>query len=70
MMGLHGIRVGIAWLWCSNVDRVIFNGEQSKDQPKGDNWEAHDFSVYLRVIPLAGDMYYCTSNTWKERKKK
>lgn len=53
-MGLHGMRVGIAWLWCANFDRGVFNGKQSKDQPEGDNWEAHDFSVYLRAIPLAG----------------
>lgn len=70
MMGLHGMRVGIAWLWYVNVDRGIFNGKQSKDQPKGDNWEAGDFSLYLRIIPLAGDVYCCTSNTWREREKR
>lgn len=39
------MRVGITWLGCANVDRGIFNMKQSKDQAKGDNWEAHDFSV-------------------------
>lgn len=52
------------------ANRGTLNGKQSKGQPKGENWEAHDFSVHLRVvITLSGEMYCCTSDTWKEKKK-
>lgn len=29
----------------TNVDRSILNVKHCKDQLKGENWEAHDFSV-------------------------
>lgn len=48
--------VRIIWPWCINVDRGILNVKLSKDQLKGEKWEAHHFSVHLRVVvTLAGD---------------
>lgn len=44
--------------------------KQSKDQQKGENWEAHDFSVHLRVvIILAGDICIAAPLTLGKKKK-